>query len=332
MTMLDNKLFADYESNHIVMTYPSMHAELEYYKKIKHVYINLSKILSHNKILQSFIVPKDFKESKSFLHELNQHVNIIKYDCDDIWIRDYYPKIYLKNGSKYKLDFDYNAYGEKYPFRKDDYLKYTLNQYNTEFDLSGFVLEGGNLEFSKRGVVISNSRCLKKNNYKCSAQNVLDKLLFIKNKLSFNELHMIEVGNIQGDDTNGHIDNLVRFIDDENIVYFASNDKQYINFDIAKELEHQLLIIKRKSKIIKNIFPIFHNEEDTFIYNDNYYPYSKLNFVITSNCIIFPSIKKNQSYLSNWVEKIASSKKKYIINCEGILIENGGLHCLSANI
>ena len=103
---------------------------------------------------------------------------------------------------------------------------------------------------------------------------------------------MIEVGNIQGDDTNGHIDNLVRFIDDENIVYFASNDKQYINFDIAKELEHQLLIIKRKSKIIKNIFPIFHNEEDTFIYNDNYYPYSKLNFIITSNCIIFPSIKK----------------------------------------
>ena len=207
-----------------------------------------------------------------------------------------------------------------------------MNQYNTEFDLSGFVLEGGNLEFSKRGVAISNSRCLKKNNYKCSAQDVLGKLLFIKNKLSFNELHMIEVGNIQGDDTNGHIDNLVRFIDDENIVYFASNDKQYINFDIAKELEHQLLIIKRKSKIIKNIFPIFHNEEDTFIYNDNYYPYSKLNFVITSNCIIFPSIKKNQSYLSNWVEKIASNKKKYIINCEGILIENGGLHCLSANI
>ena len=34
MTMLDNKLFADYESNHIVMTYPSMHAELEYYKKL----------------------------------------------------------------------------------------------------------------------------------------------------------------------------------------------------------------------------------------------------------------------------------------------------------
>ena len=68
MTMLDNKLFADYESNHIIMTYPSMHAELEYYKKIKHVYINLSKILSHNKILQSLIVPKDFKESRSFLH------------------------------------------------------------------------------------------------------------------------------------------------------------------------------------------------------------------------------------------------------------------------
>jgi len=332
MTMLDNKLFADYESSHIVMTYPSMHTDLEYYKDIKDVYINLSKILFHNKILQTFIVPKDFKATESFLYELNHYINIIKYDCDDIWIRDYYPKIYHKNKSKYKLDFDYNGYGEKYPFKKDDYLKYTLNQYDSEFDLNGFVLEGGNLECSRSGVVITNTRCLKKNNYKYSTQDILSKLLFIKNELSFNELHTIEIDNIQGDDTNGHIDNLVRFIDDENIVYFASNDKQYINFDIAKELEQQLMIIKRKSKIIKNIFTLFHNEEDTFIYNNNYYPYSKLNFIITSNCIIFPSIKKNESYLSNWMDKIVLRKKKYSINCEGILIENGGLHCLSANI
>ena len=332
MTMLDIKLFADYESNHIIMTYPSMHTNLKYYNDIKNVYINLSNILSENNILQSFIVPKDFKKSASFLDELSQHINIIKYDCDDIWIRDYHPKIYQKNKSKHKLDFEYNAYGEKYPYKRDNYFKNILKQYNAEFDLNDIVLEGGNLEFSRKGVVISNAKCLKKNNHKYSIQKVLDKLHFIKNKLPFNEFHTIEIDNIHGDDTNGHIDNLVRFIDDENIVYFASNDKQYINFDIAKELEHQLMIIKRKSKIIKNIFPLFHNEEDTFIYNNNYYPYSKLNFIITSNCIIFPSIKKNESYLSNWMDKIVLRKKKYSINCEGILIENGGLHCLSANI
>ncbi len=332
MTKLNNKLLADYESNHIIMTYPSMHTGFAHYKDMRELYINISNILSMNNVSQSFIIPKDFSDTDSFFRELNQDISIIKYDCDDIWIRDYYPKIYLKNKDKYILDFDYNAYGEKYPFKKDNNFKYILNQYNNEFNLRGFILEGGNLEFSSKGIIIANTRCFKKNNFIYSLDEVINKLLFIKKKLSINELHTIDLDQIKGDDTSGHVDNMIRFIDDENIVYFASNDKEYINYDLAKELEHQLILIKRKSKIIKNIIPIYHNSEDTFFVDENYYPYSKLNFIITSNCIIYPTIKNNESNISNWINKIPLRKNEYHLNCEASLIENGGLHCLSANI
>ena len=75
---------------------------------------------------------------------------------------------------------------------------------------------------------------------------------------------------------------MIRFIDDENLVYLASTDKSYVNYELAKELKNQLESIKKKSKIIKNIFPIFHDDRDTF-YNNKFYPYSKLNFII---CIL----------------------------------------------
>ncbi len=65
--MLDIKLFADYESNHIIMTYPSMHTNLKYYNDIKNVYINLSNILSENNILQSLLSQKTLKNQHHFL-------------------------------------------------------------------------------------------------------------------------------------------------------------------------------------------------------------------------------------------------------------------------
>jgi agmatine/peptidylarginine deiminase len=89
--------------------------------------------------------------------------------------------------------------------------------------------------------------------------------MFLKNEIPFNELFTLEIEPIKGDDTNGHVDNLVRFIDDENLVYFASTDKSYINYNVAKELKNQLNFIKKKSKIIKNIFPIFMMIEIYFV-------------------------------------------------------------------
>ncbi|MDC0415062.1 agmatine deiminase family protein, partial [Gammaproteobacteria bacterium] len=170
------------------------------------------------------------------------------------------------------------------------------------------------------------------NNHKYSGDEVLDKLIFLKNRISFDELFTLEIEPIKGDDTNGHVDNLVRFIDDENLVYFASTDKSYINYNVAKELKNQLKFIKKKSKKIKNIFPIFHDDRDIFCDNDKYYPYSKLNFLITSNCVVFPSITSNHLSILDDLRDLPILRKKYNINCEASLLECGGLHCLSMNI
>ena len=66
-----------------------------------------------------------------------------------------------------------------------------------------------------------------KNNKSNNNQYFKDKLLKAKNKLEVSELFIFDVPEIIGDDTNGHIDNLVRFIDSNTILYFASKDASY---------------------------------------------------------------------------------------------------------
>lgn len=331
MGKMHNKLLADYNSNHIVMVYPAMHNEFFYFEDIKKIYLEISVILSKNNVCQSLIVPEKYSSEDSFFQALSPNVEIIKYNCDDIWIRDYHPKLYSTMEGLKKIDFDFNGYGEKYAFSNDNNYKYILDKYDSDFDLKGYVIEGGNLEFSSKGVVITNQNSFIKNNYKYSGKNIIDKLMLLKKKIPFNELFVLELDSIKGDDTNGHIDNMIRFIDDENLLYFASTDKSYINYDLAKELKMQLEFIKKKSKIIKNIFPIFHDDRDT-LYDNKFYPYSKLNFIVTSNCIIFPSIKNNDTSIMDSLNDLPVSKIKYNVNCEASLMEYGGLHCLSMNI
>ena len=162
MEKLDNKLLADYASNHIVMVYPAMHKNFLHFEDMKKIYSEVSMILSSNNIHQSFIVPKEYNNDVNFFNNLNPNIKIIKYDCNDIWIRDYYPKLYSSNEGLEKIDFDFNGYGEKYPFENDNNYKYTLDMYNSHFNFKGYIIEGGNLEFSSKGIVLTNKNSFNK--------------------------------------------------------------------------------------------------------------------------------------------------------------------------
>ncbi len=106
-------------------------------------------------------------------------------------------------------------------------------------------------------------------------------------KLGSDELFTINLNGIIGDDTNGHIDNFIRFIDNETIVYFASKDKSYCNYQLACKLKKQVKDIVDRSKIIKRAIPLYHSKDDELIKNGKIYPYSKLNFIATTDALFF---------------------------------------------
>ena len=331
MSVIKKKLLADYESNHIVMVHPHMHQDRSHYRDLYKIFSGLNKIFLNNKTKQTIV----FNENCKFenLYDLKDpSVSKIFYNCDDIWIRDYLPKIYVSGGSKRMIRYKFNAYGEKYDYKNDNDFKEIFNYVSDGIDLDDFVLEGGNLEFCARGIVITNIHCIKKNNIANDMINVEKEINRMIVKLGISELFTINLEGIIGDDTNGHIDNLIRFIDNETIVYFASKDESYCNYQLACKLEKQVKDIVDRSKIIKRAIPLYHSKDDELIKNNKIYPYSRLNFIASKDCFIFPCINSNRESLQHDLDGLPSKIKIYVINTEAALTEYGGLHCLTANI
>ena len=331
MSIVKKKLWADYESNHIVMVHPHMHREKSHYGDLCTIFSNLNKIFINNKTKQTIVFDKNGKFQN--LYDLGDpSVSKIFYNCDDIWIRDYLPKIYISDGSKKMIRYRFNAYGEKYNHKNDNKFKEIFDYVSDEIDLDNLVLEGGNLEFSARGILITNMHCIKKNNIANYTINVEEEINRMIEKLGIREFFTINLNGIIGDDTNGHIDNFIRFIDNETIVYFASKDESYCNYQLACKLAKQVRDIVDRSKIIKQAIPLYHSKDDELIKNGKIYPYSKLNFIAAKECFIFPCISNNRESLQHDLDGLPSKTKMYVINTEAALAEYGGLHCLTANI
>ena len=329
MTIITKKLLADYESDHIVMVHPYMYKNTAYYKNLVQIYMKLNRIFVANNIRQTIILDEGTDYSSYYIKSLNN--KIIRYNCNDVWIRDYYPKIYSCGGINKIIRYKFNAYGGKYNYKMDNNFKEILSYPTENIDLGDFVLEGGNLEFSSLSI-ITNLKCIRKNNKSLRDVDIKEKLKKLKNALRVQELLTFNINELLGDDTNGHIDNLVRFIKDDTIVYFASKDKKYCNYKVADELKRQVDKALSKSKIIKHALPIYHDSNDMFTKGEKVFPYSKLNFITSSNCYIFPYINNNKETILSDLENLHLNKKIFILNTEEALRENGGLHCLTANI
>ena len=331
MSVIKKKLLADYESNHIVMVHPHMHRDKSHYCDLYTIFSSLNKIFINDKTKQTIV----FDENSKFenLYDLTaSSVSKIFYNCDDIWIRDYFPKIYISDGVKKMIRYRFNAYGEKYNYKNDNNFKEILNYISDEIDLDSLVLEGGNLEFSASGILITNMHCIKKNNIASCTIDIEKEINRMTKKLGVSELFTINLNGIIGDDTNGHIDNFIRFIDNETIVYFASKDESYCNYQLACKLAKQVKDIVDRSKIIKQAIPLYHSKDDEMIKNGKIFPYSKLNFIATTECFIFPCISNNRESLQHDLDSLPLKTKIYVINTEAALTEYGGLHCLTANI
>ena len=99
MSLHKKKLFADFESNHIMMIFPYMHRNKGYYKELCNIYLSLNKIFLESNIKQTIVLSKNHKSTVPIAFD-HSSVTKLYYDCNDIWVRDYMPKIYLCGDTK----------------------------------------------------------------------------------------------------------------------------------------------------------------------------------------------------------------------------------------
>ncbi len=160
------------------------------------------------------------KQCESMLDRA-RNIDIVDVATNDCWIRDYGPSFVVNqvDGSLHGVNWKYNAWGGKYPpWDKDDAVAPQLCRAADLPCVDGALcLEGGALEVDGHGRLLTTPECLisATRNPGWSKENIS---LELHRQLGVTEIVWLDGGGLVGDDTDGHIDQLARFIDRENVV------------------------------------------------------------------------------------------------------------------
>lgn len=152
-------------------------------------------------------------------------IEIVDIPTNDCWIRDYGPTFVWDGEELIGVDWRFNAWGGKYPPWDDDAAaaKKICQLASVRCQSSEMGLEGGAIEGDGAGRLLTTPSCVETEtrNLGWSRQKIASEL---HSQLGTSEIVWIDGGGLEGDDTDGHIDQLARFVDQENVVCAVSSD------------------------------------------------------------------------------------------------------------
>jgi agmatine deiminase len=253
------------------------------------------------------------------------------HPTNDAWCRDHGPAFLLNKNDKSKkaiVDWNYNAWGNKYPpFDLDDVIptligkKLGLPVFNP-----GIIMEGGSVDFNGAGTVITSTACLLNPNRNPHLSQIEIEEYLI-NFYGQEQVLWVDEG-IVGDDTDGHIDDTVRFINEDTVVTVVEEN---INDDNYPLLQHNLTQL-RKMRLLNgkqlNILEL--PMPDDVIWEDQRLPASYANFYIANNQVIVPTFRGPKDEKAIHILETCFPNREIVgIDSTDIIWGLGSFHCLS---
>jgi agmatine deiminase len=333
--MSDFRLPAEWEPQSAVwMAWPCKeHLWRDTAQKIKHRFSALISIISKHTKVKLVCSAEYKKEAESYIFNgcaLLANIEYVNFETDDVWFRDFGPLFTLNKIAELKaLNWQFNAWGGKFPFEQDNLIaKQITDTFSLPAENIDYILEGGAIDVNGFGQLLTTESVLlnPKRNAGLSKKDYEE--LFLKH-LGVDQVIWLKNGLI-ADDTDGHIDNVARFIN-KNTVLLASchpHNPNYSDLSRNKEILTSTYINEEKINIIELPLPdpVFHNGQNL--------PASYLNFLITNNLILVPSYNqpKNDDRALNILKNDFPNHCVEPFNCSDFLIEGGAIHCLTMNL
>lgn len=326
----------------ILINWPHVHSE--WWDPIRdeanHTYTQLVKALALTQTVM--IICFDSKHREEIQkHLLQAKVNLPRVGffiipSNDVWTRDYGP-ISLMSGKALKLvKFQFNGWGNKYPAEMDNQVLIELFDQNfvpqAQLDLIDFTLEGGSIEVDGQGALLTTKKCLlSKTRNPGYDQNQIEKTL--KNSLNVNCVLWLEHGYIAGDDTDGHIDTLARFVNEETICHVRSDDSTDEHFHQLKEMQTELKLMKNHRGLPYQLVSLPSPAPIFSIVDGRRLPATYANFLIANKVIVLPYYNDPQDKVAHAILQQCFPNREVIGVPSRSLIENyGSIHCITMQI
>jgi agmatine deiminase len=274
---------------------------------------------------------KALVESQLQEYNINQaNVKILFHPNNDAWCRDHGPAFLVNPNAEQKkviVSWDYNAWGGQYPSELDNQIPDLIGKY---YDIPvyhpGIVMEGGSVDFNGKGTVLTTTSCLLHENRNPGLKQT-DIEKYLCDFYGVEQVLWLGDG-INGDDTNGHVDDMTRFVNEDTVVTAIETNKKDENYKPLNEnlamLKKMRLLNGKQLNIVELPMP------DAVVYNDQRLPASYANFYISNAAIVVPTYRcKNDEKAIHILEEQFRDRPVIGIDSTEIIWGLGSWHCLS---
>lgn len=304
---------------------------------IQSFYIHLiNTILEFEDVILSVNDPKLIDGIQAKLKSNHFECRFFIADNNDTWARDHGPIGVYENKQLVIEDFKFNGWGKKFDASLDNQITDTLFQQQAYqahlYEIRNFVLEGGSIESDGNGCLLTTRQCLMNTNRNASlTQTQIES--YLKDSLGVEKFLWLKHGDLEGDDTDAHVDTLARFAPNNQIIFQGCKDPQDDHFHelqaMKAELEQLTNVQGEHFTLVELPFPDAIVEER----DQQRLPATYANFLFINSAVLLPiyGVKQDQEAIRVMTQALPNHKI-IPVNCATVVRQYGSLHCLTMQI
>ncbi|TAA48228.1 agmatine deiminase family protein [Corallincola spongiicola] len=323
----------------VLLTWP--HDQTDWATQLEHiepVYIDMAKAITRFERL--IIVARDLP-LRAHIAKLLSHagvvmsrVRILIATSNDSWARDHGPITVFDGQQMQPLSFTFNGWGGKYPSELDNQINQQLAEqalFKAAIVNIDLVLEGGGIETDGHGTLLLTKQCLLNPNRnpgldQTAIEQRLNELLYADHFL------WLSHGALEGDDTDSHIDTLVRFAPNDTLVYVACDKVDDEHYPELHAMELELKALRNRHGANYRLLPLpwpqakYSSEGERL-------PATYANYLIIDGAVLVPIYDDPADEQALAVIAQAYPGREIIgIDCQAVIAQFGSLHCLTMQI
>lgn len=262
-------------------------------------------------------------------------VRMLQVASNDVWARDHGPTMVLERQAdefsrRLMVHWRFNAWGGKYESQLDAQVPERLAELlGWEREVVDLVMEGGALEVNGAGDLLTTESVLLNPNRnpgvgRAQLEQVLSRWLGVRQILWLGD-------GLLGDDTDGHIDDIARFVDEQTVVVVCPDDPAHPDHaamqDNIDRLRTYRTHLGRPLRVVRLPMP------EPVLFGDEHLPASYANFYIANGLVLVPVFHQPSDGVAlSTLSELMPSHDVVGIDCRALVSQYGAIHCVTQQV
>ena len=302
------------------------------FEPVPGIFVEIARLLAQSELVRINVANEDrAAEVRALLLRGGVDLAAVRFHLiptDDSWVRDHGPIYVVRGGERAIINWGYNAWGDKYPpYNLDDQVPARIAAESGEQVFTpGIVMEGGSLDVNGRGTLLTTEACLlnPNRNPQLSRGEIEG---YLRDYLGVSRVLWLGDG-IVGDDTDGHVDDLTRFVTADTVVTALEEDPADENYRPLRENHERLRTMTdqdgRGLRVVTLPMP------GPVYFDGQRLPASYANFYIANRAVLVPTYRHaNDARALHILQDLFPDRSVVGIDCTHLVWGLGAIHCVT---